>query len=122
MLIKRIAGICFSLSFVLAIVLFTNIGQSIISDKVAKYLFLVFGGLALILNLFSFRKSKHDDGFNLFYWIGSVITFIGLAFLIYGSSIFIFVIIIGLFITGISFLLPKGLLNKENQDNELLDK
>lgn len=121
MLLKRIAAICFALAFLMAIVLFAGYGRTLISTGVARILFLIFGASGLLLNLLSFRFGKHDAGFNLVYWFGSIILFVGLVFMMMHWPFGFYILLAGLFTVGISFLLPSGLVDKEEKNDEILD-
>jgi serine phosphatase RsbU (regulator of sigma subunit) len=65
MLFKRIAAICFTLAFLMAIILFTGIGAQNIPRLIAEFLFLGFGALVLNLILLSlginFRFKNSSD-------------------------------------------------------------
>ena len=69
MLFKRIAAICFTLAFLMAIILFAGIGAQNIPRLIAEFLFLGFGALVLNLILLSlginFRfKNSSDEEIN----------------------------------------------------------
>tara|TARA_B110000285_G_scaffold95938_1_gene109413 strand:- start:7631 stop:7996 length:366 start_codon:yes stop_codon:yes gene_type:complete len=120
MILKKIAGIAFIVSFLMAIRVFTGNGGQYISYPVAKYIFLVSGAIALLLNLLSFQYGKGSQMFNLFYWIGSVLLFMGLAFKILHFPYVFPIIIAGLIFFSISFIVPS--INKEdNSPSDLLD-
>ena len=121
MILKRIAGICFGVSFLMAIVLFTNIGIGIFPKSVAKIIFLIVGSIALLLNLLSFRFGKHDANFNFFYWLGSVIVFIGLIFLLMHWPLPYYVIIGGMAIVGFSFIYNPKIDGTNSDKSDLLD-
>jgi hypothetical protein len=121
MILKRIAGICFGVSFLMAIVLFTNIGIGIFPKSVAKIIFLIVGSIALLLNLLSFRFGKHDANFNFFYWLGSVIVFIGLIFLLMHWPFPYYVIIGGMTIVGFSFIYNPKIDGTNSDQSDLLD-
>ncbi len=121
MILKRIAGICFGVSFLMAIVLFTNIGIGIFPKSVAKIIFLIVGSIALLLNLLSFRFGKHDANFNFFYWLGSVIVFIGLIFLLMHWPFPYYVIIGGMAIVGFSFIYNPKIDGTNSDKSDLLD-
>ncbi|MES2799108.1 MAG: hypothetical protein V4638_03765 [Bacteroidota bacterium] len=120
-MLKRIAGLSFSLSFVMAIFLFTDIGDQLLSKKMVFYLFIIFGGLALVLNLISFRSGKQDSGFNLFYWIGSIVLFGGFIFKFQHWPFSNVLLIGGMLIVGLSYFLPPGILDNKTKDEDILD-
>lgn len=119
--LKKISGLFFGLSFLMAIFLFTEIGRDYISTPLATNLFLFFGAIAFVLNLIGYRNGKQDPGFNLFYWIGSILILIGLMFKMMHWPFSEYMLIGGLVLAGLSFFLPKNLLDKQNKDDELLD-
>jgi hypothetical protein len=121
MLLKRTAAICFAIAFLMAIVLFAGYGRSFMSPGTARILFLIFGASGLLLNLLSFRFSKQDAGFNLVYWFGSIILFIGLVFMMMHWPYGFYILLAGLFTVGISFIIPSGLLDKKEKNDEILD-
>ena len=121
MIFKKIAGLCFGLAFLSAIVLFTGIGNEFISMKLARAIFMMSGGAGLVLNLVAFRYGKHDPEFNLLYWLGSVVIFIGLILMMMNWSLASYIVIAGAAITGFSFVYSPTLKN-ENDDSDLLDQ
>lgn len=121
MIIKRIASLCFAVAFLMAIVLFAGYGRSFISLGMARLLFLIFGASGLLLNLLSFRYSKQDAGFNLVYWFGSIILFVGLVFMIMHWPFAFYILLTGLFTVGVSFLIPSGIIDKKEKNDEILD-
>jgi hypothetical protein len=121
-LLKRIASLCFGVAFLMALVMFTGYGSQWVAPQNAKMVFLVMGGLALVLNLISFRFGKHDPSFSLFYWLGTVVLFIGLMHMILHWPYAYFILIAGMIMVGISFFIPKGTIEPTETDNELLDE
>lgn len=112
---KKIAGAAFTVSFLMAIVLFGRIGTQFISSLHAKYIFIGSGAIALLFNLLSFEAGKHNPLFSFIYWTGSIIVFTGLVFFIMRWPFGIYILISGLLILGGSLLLnpqrsekPKG--------------
>ena len=121
MILKRIARICFGISFLMAIVLFTNIGHELIPKSVAKIVFLIVGSFALLLNLLSFRFGKHDVNFNFFYWLGSLITFVGLTFMIMHWPYAFYIAIGGMTVVGVSFIYNPKIDGSNSDKSDLLD-
>jgi len=120
MILKRIAAVCFAISFLMAIVLFTRTGVEYIPLKVAKPIFLICGALGLLFNLLAFRTGKNSPGFNLMYWLGSIIIFIGLAFILMHWPYGYYIVILGMGVIGLSFFFKPNL-DEEDQPNDLLD-
>jgi len=117
---KKISGIAFALSFLMAIVLFTGYGRAYVSIEMAKIIFLSSGAIALFMNILSYKTGKHEQTFNLFYWIGSIILFLGFAFKILYWPLASMIILIGALVLGVAFLLPNKV-KKEQKDEDLLD-
>jgi hypothetical protein len=122
MIFKRLGSVCFAIAFLLAIVVFTSYGAKMIPREIAKIGMIIFGGIALLMNLISFRFDKSSEN-NPVYWIGSVGIFVGLILkmnhLIYNE----FVLIAGIFIVGLSFFYnPFAKNNSTQKDDELLDQ
>lgn len=120
-IIKRVAGVCFALSFAMAIVIFTGYGRQIVPISLARQLFLVFGIVAIFLNLISFQKGKHSPLYSLFFWGASIILFAGLVFRIFhwpGAGL---LLIAGIIAMGGSFLIPSKRKEELQEDEELLD-
>lgn len=122
MILKKLAAFFFALAFLMAIVLFTNVGRAYISLDVARIIFMSSGAIALLLNLFSFQSGKSTPLFNFLYWIGSILVFVGLVFYIMHWPYGIYVLIAGLGVTGLSFILPESLVNKAEDNEDILDK
>lgn len=120
-LLKKIAGIAFAVAFIMAIVLFGGIGRQYISIFHAKIIFMVAGAIGLVLNLLSFETGKHSPLFNLLYWLGSIILFIGLVFLQLRLPYGFYVVVAGLIILGLSFVLPSNLVEPKTENEDLLD-
>ncbi len=118
--LKKIAGISFAIAFLMAIVLFTGIGRTFVPGNTAKFLFLTFGAIALVLNLISYKSGKHEKTFNFFYWIGSIVAFIGIMFKILHWPFSSIILIMGAGILVVSFLLPNKF-KKVEKDEDLLD-
>lgn len=121
MILKRIAAICFAIAFLMAIVLFTGTGSQYIPRLTAKFVFLAAGALGLLLNLLSFRYGKHDANFNFFYWLGSIVLFIGLTFMIMHWPFGMFIVIGGMATVGISFFVHPKIYDEAAKNDELLD-
>lgn len=118
---KRIAGVSFAVSFLMAIVLFGNIGRAYISPLTAKYVFIGAGAVALLFNLLSFEAGKHNPIFSFVYWAGSLIVFIGLVFFIMRWPYGMYILIGGLVILGASLLLSPQRKAVDKSKDDLLD-
>jgi len=121
MLVKRIASICFAVAFLMAIVLFANVGTKYISVPVARIIFMVSGACGLVLNLFSFQSSKSNPVFTLVFWLGSIILFTGLIFQLQNWPYNRIIVLVGLGVTGLSYFLSPTLLTGESDNSDILD-
>ena len=121
MMIKKFAGVCFGIAFLMAIVLFTGTGSNYISISLAKFIFMISGAIGLLLNLLSFKSGKHGAVFNFLYWSGSIILFIGLTFLLMHWPYGFYIIVAGISVLGISFIIPESIIKHEDENTDLLD-
>lgn len=119
--LKKIAGVSFAISFLMAIVLFTDIGRGIIPIKVATIIFIATGAVGLFLNLLTFQTGKHHPLYNFVYWSGSIVLFAGMIFLLMRWPYGYYIVIVGLVILGASFVLPSQLTDTKPKDSGLLD-
>ena len=118
---KRIAGVAFALSFLMAIVLFADVGRQYISLITAKYTFISAGAVALLFNLLSFESGKHNPVFSFVYWVGSLIVFTGLVFFIVRWPFGVYILTGGLVILGGSLLLSPNRKEMDKSSDDLLD-
>lgn len=119
--LKRLASVAFAISFLMGIVLYTGYGRQYISYPTARTIFVISGGAALLLNLFSFQSSKHNIAYSLIFWTGSVVLFVGLVFMLMALPYSNYILFTGLGITGISFFLPADLIEPKDKDEGLID-
>ncbi|MCE2712789.1 MAG: hypothetical protein LW688_09650 [Cryomorphaceae bacterium] len=76
MIAKILAAICFSISFLVSIILFTGYGAQIVHPELALLIFLFSGGIALVVNFVSYQTGKHDPKVNFYFWLGSIVVFL----------------------------------------------
>lgn len=119
--LKRAAAISFAIAFIMAINLFGEIGRSVISLPTARLIFIAAGGVGLILNLITFQTGKFHPVYNFMYWIGSIVVFLGLVFLLMNWPYSKFILIAGMLLVGVSFFLPKSMVERSPNDSDLLD-
>lgn len=118
---KRISSIAFALAFLMAIVLFTGMGREIVSVSIAKYLFILFGAIGLILNLVSFEQGKHSPIYNLVFWLSSILIFIGFVFKIQHWPFSTIILLVGITALGATFFIPSKKDDTQQKDENLLD-
>lgn len=121
MIMKRISSIAFALAFLMAIVLFTGMGREIVSVSIAKYLFILFGAIGLILNLVSFEQGKHSPIYNLVFWLSSILIFIGFVFKIQHWPFSTIILLVGITALGATFFIPSKKDETQQKDENLLD-
>lgn len=120
--LKIVAGISYSISFIIAAALFAGYNFGIPAFQLAK-LFLILGGMGFVLNLLSYKNDKMGNPTaNLLFWSGALLTFIGLVFKLLFWPYGIPLLISGALLMGISVFLYRR--KKENNDsnNEILDQ
>lgn len=120
-ILKSIGGISFAVAFILAVRIFGDIGRQYISLEIARYLFIGFGGLGLVLNLVTFQTGKYHPVYNLTYWGGSIIVFVGLILNFIRSPYAFYILIAGMITVGVSFFLPKRFVEPKGGNPDLLD-
>jgi heme/copper-type cytochrome/quinol oxidase subunit 4 len=121
MIFKRIGSIGFAFAFILAIVVMTGYGSDIISRSTARMGIILFGAVALLMNLLSFRYDPQSEGNNLIFWMGSAIIFVGLVFKMQHYPYNQLILVIGLGVAGLSFFY-NPFKKDSDQDDELLDQ
>ena len=120
MILKKIAGLAFIISFLMAIIIFTRFGTEYIPYRTAKIIFLITGAIALMSNLLSFQFGKGSIAFNFLYWAGSIVLFIGLVFMIFHYPYSRIIILLGMTIFTVSFFVPSKK-EQSRQSSDLLD-
>ena len=120
MIFKKIGSICFAIAFILAMAVFTDIFSGIISKANAKYGIIIFGAIAMLMNLLSFRFDSDSENNNPIFWVGSVLVFIGLIFKMQHWPFDQYVLIAGIFVVGLSYFF-NPFKRSEEKDDELLD-
>lgn len=118
--LKSIANVSYLLGILCALMLYTQ--NTFGYFYVIRIGFYLFGGLGLILSLLQFRFLPEDkwEDFNLLFWVGSAVIFIGFAFqtlhMKYASQI----LILGLAVTGISYFI-NPFKRRKDEENDILD-
>ena len=121
--IKKIAGLCFALSFICMALLFVK--STIINDyrTELKTAFLIFGALAMVFNLISYNYSyKGNTLFNFLFWVGAILIFFGIIFKMFHYPFQTILILSGLFLSASSFIISKFYKEGKNDDSDLVDQ
>jgi hypothetical protein len=121
--IKKIAGLCFALSFICMALLFVK--STFINDyrTELKTAFLIFGALAMVFNLISYNYSnKGYTLFNFLFWVGAIFIFFGIIFKMFHYPYHTILILSGLFISASSFIISKFYKEGKNDDSDLVDQ
>ncbi len=118
--LKNISTICYIIGMVCAVLLYSRNTFGI--TNAIRIGFYVFGGLGLLLSLLQFRFIPEDkwEEFNLLFWIGSLVVFIGFVTQTMGLNYSSYILILGLAITGFSYFVNPFKKDKDEED-ELLD-
>lgn len=121
--IKKIAGLCFALSFICMALLFVK--SSFVSDYRGelKTAFLIFGALAMLFNLISYNYSKKGNTlFNFLFWVGAIFIFFGIIFKMFHYPYRTILLMSGLFISAVSFIVSKFYKENKKNDSDLIDQ
>lgn len=121
--IKKIAGLCFALSFVCMALLFVK--SPFISDykSLLKTAFLIFGALAMVFNLISYNYSnKGNTLFNFLFWVGAIFIFFGIILKMFHYPYRTILLMSGLFISAVSFIVSKFYKENKKNDSDLIDQ
>ncbi|WP_343636874.1 hypothetical protein [Fluviicola sp.] len=118
--LKAISNICYILGMACAVLLYTQNTFGV--HSAIRIGFYVFGGTGLLLSLLQFRFIPEDkwEDFNLLFWIGSLVIFIGFVFQTMHLRHFTYILIAGFAITGFSFFVNPFKKDKDEED-DLLD-
>lgn len=118
--LKNISTICYIIGMVCAVLLYSRNTFGI--TNAIRIGFYVFGGLGLLLSLLQFRFIPEDkwEEFNLLFWIGSLVVFIGFVTQTMRLNYSSYILILGLAITGFSYFVNPFKRDKDEED-ELLD-
>jgi hypothetical protein len=122
-LVKIAAGISFALSFFCIALVFSNSSFTYSYNNQLKLSFIVFGAIAFVLNLISYEQDRKGTPFyNLIFWIGASVLFLGLISKLIHFPFTNILIIGGLIISGFSFVLSKTSVGKQKKDSDLIDQ
>jgi len=116
-----ISGGAFVVAFLMAIVLFTGYGRSLISSGSARTIFMISGAIGFFVNFASFQQGKHSPIYSSVFWGSCMLVFAGLVFRILHWPFSDYITIAGLCLLAISFFLPSKRSDENKKDQELLD-
>jgi hypothetical protein len=116
---KNIAAISFTVSFLMMVLMYVH--STFVPYFIAKKIFLFCGIIALFFNLLSYKEEKNQEEFNLLFWIGTIILFLGLYFKIAHWPYSMKIIYIGIAVTGVSFFYSPNLKNNKSESSDILD-
>lgn len=115
---KRISSLLFGIAFICAIFMLT--GRTFGFGKLINPVFYISGAGGLITSLLAARQEAYKGDFNLLFWIGSLVVFIGLLFKTMYLPYHTYILIGGMAITGLSYFISP--FENEGKDEELLDR
>jgi hypothetical protein len=118
--VKTLSTLFYILGIICAILLFTHNTHGFFTA--IRIGFYVFGGAGLLLSLLQFTFITEDkwEDFNLLFWIGSLVIFIGFVAQTLHLKYDTHVLILGLMITGFSYFFNPFKRTK-NEEDDLLD-
>lgn len=116
---KHISNILFALAFLCAILMLS--GKTFGYKTIIHAIFFISGACALILSLLAARSDNYKGDFNVIFWIGSLLVFIGLLMKTFYVPFDTYVIIGGVAVSGLSFFI-NPFQSKHDNDEELLDQ
>jgi len=121
--IKKIAGLCFALSFICMAFLFVNVSLFTENKALLKTAFLIFGALGLMFNLLSYNQEKKGTSLiNFLFWLGAITIFFGIIFKMFHYPFHTVLLIGGIFISASSFIISKFYKEDEKDDSDLVDQ
>lgn len=117
--VKQLSNLLFAFSFVCALLMLLD--KTYGYREAVQIAFLVSGGIALILGLVTSRMEAYKGDFNVLFWIGSLIMFIGFLMKMYYYPNSSYLLIGGMAISAIAnFYNPFQ--SSKDRDDELLDQ
>ncbi|MBI3239146.1 MAG: hypothetical protein HYZ43_09950 [Flavobacteriia bacterium] len=117
--VKQLSNLLFAFSFICALLML--IDKTFGYRMAIQTAFLVSGGIALILGLVTSRMEAYKDDFNVLFWLGSLIMFIGFMMKMYYFPESTYVLIAGMAISAIANFYNPFQSSKDRED-ELLDQ
>ncbi|MES2555983.1 MAG: hypothetical protein V4604_07530 [Bacteroidota bacterium] len=118
--VKQLSNLLFAFSFVCALLMLLN--KTYGYRELVQIAFLVSGGIALILGLVTSRQEAYKNDFNVLFWIGSLIMYIGFLMKMYYFPNSSYILIAGMGISAIANFYNPFQSGKDREDEELLDQ
>lgn len=119
--LKLYSNVLFAIAFVCALLMLT--GRTFGYRSEIHSVFFIAGAAALIISLISSRKEANKEDFNILFWLGNLIVFIGLVCKTYHVRYDMHIIFIGMGISALSYFVnPFSNKKDQEQDDELLDR
>ena len=119
--LKTFSNILFLIAFVCGIFMLT--GRTFGYRTEIHTVFFLTGAVALVMSLVASRQEISRGDFNILYWIGNLIIFIGLLLKTYNFHYDTYVIFGGIAISAISYFVnPFSNERDQEQEDELLDQ
>lgn len=118
---KRYSNLLFGVAFLCAACMITE--KTFGYRSTIHIVFYISGALALLMSLLSSRQEAYRNEFNLLFWLGSLIVFVALLLKTYYIPYWIYVMMMGMGISGLSFFInPFSNKRDQEQEDELLDR
>lgn len=116
--LKSISTAIYVVAFACGILLFTN--RTYGYAEMLKVIFYASGGIALLLSFINSKINAAQTEFNVLFWIGALLLFVGLILKTLHFNYFLYVIGLGMIVSiGSYFYNPNQQNNADN--NDLLD-
>jgi hypothetical protein len=117
---RKIAGFCFLLAMIFAVLLLLGVQVPFIPRGVMAYSVIGLGIVAILINLLNVNKSKHNIAYSIVYWIACLLSLVGIGMLTIHLPFAKEILYLGFGTMLISFFIPKER-KEEKKNGELLD-
>lgn len=116
--LKSISYFIYLIAFGCGVLLLTN--RTFGYGTAIRMSFYIFGAIALLISFINSKMNADKSEFNILFWMGSLILFIGLVLKTLHLQFYLYVVILGMAFTAISYFFnPNGISGKK--DDSLLD-
>lgn len=120
MYIKNIAGVCFFLAMLFAVLLLLDVSVPLLPRVFLAYGVIGLGIIGIILNLLNVQQSKHSILYSIVYWSACLFLVIGIGMRIMHWPFSKETLFIGVIVMLISFFIPKSR-KEDEKDTGILD-